>query len=160
MNGAHIHLILNHIPVLGAAFGLLLLFYAQLRKTEELKRAALAVLVLTALVAVPAYLSGGEAEEVVEGVPGAHEALIEEHEEAATLALIGCEILGVVALVGWYLNRNRPLPGRLVVLCLVFSLVVALLMARAANLGGEIGHPEIRAGFVASEGVHGEDDDD
>ena len=41
MNGAHLHLLLNHIPVIGVPLGLLLLAFAFLRRSEEWKRAAL-----------------------------------------------------------------------------------------------------------------------
>jgi hypothetical protein len=34
MNSAHLHLMLNHIPVLGMGFGLALLGWALLRKSE------------------------------------------------------------------------------------------------------------------------------
>ena len=38
MDPAHLHLMLNHIPVLGTAFGMALIAWALFRKSEELKR--------------------------------------------------------------------------------------------------------------------------
>jgi asparagine N-glycosylation enzyme membrane subunit Stt3 len=58
MNWAHIHLSLNHLPVVGTFFGVLLLLLALLRKSEELKRVSLGVFVLTALLALPVYFTG------------------------------------------------------------------------------------------------------
>ena len=60
MNGAQAHLLLNHLPVFGVVFGLIILFYAIFRKSEEMKRVALGLFVLTALalVAWTAYLGG------------------------------------------------------------------------------------------------------
>ena len=49
MNPAHLHLMLNHIPVLGTAFGLGLLAFALWRRSDELKKTALGVFVLVAL---------------------------------------------------------------------------------------------------------------
>jgi len=46
MNWAHVHLLLNHLPVVGTFFGVLLLLLALLRKSEELKRVSLGVFVL------------------------------------------------------------------------------------------------------------------
>jgi hypothetical protein len=83
MNWAHIHLSLNHLPVVGIIFGVLLLLLALLRKSEELKRVSLGVFVLTALLALPVYFTGEPAEEVVEHVPGVAESLIGRHENAA-----------------------------------------------------------------------------
>jgi len=62
MNWAHIHLSLNHLPVVGIIFGVLLLLLALLRKSEELKRVSLGVFVLTALIALPVYFTGEPAE--------------------------------------------------------------------------------------------------
>ena len=58
MNWAHIHLSLNHLPVVGTFFGVLLLLLALLRKSEELKRGSLGVFALTALLALPIYFTG------------------------------------------------------------------------------------------------------
>ena len=83
MNPAHLHLMLNHIPVLGMAFGLALVSLALLRKSEELKRISLGFLIVIALLAIPAYLTGEPAEELVENLPGVSKSSIEQHEEAA-----------------------------------------------------------------------------
>jgi hypothetical protein len=80
MNWAYVHLALNHLPVIGAIFGVLLLLLALLRKSEELKRVSLGVFVITALLALPIYFTGEPAEEVVEHLPGVAEPLIERHE--------------------------------------------------------------------------------
>ncbi len=156
MNGAHLHLLLNHLPVLGTAFGLLLLLFALLRKSDEIKRVSLGVFVFTALSAGAAYLTGEPAEEAVEKLPGVAEALIGQHEDAALIALVVAGVTGGVALLGLILfRRAEKLPVWVVAAALVLALATGGLMARAANLGGQIRHPEIRADFNAQAGAEG-----
>lgn len=148
MNLAHLHLMLNHIPVLGIAFGLALVSLALLRKSEELKRISLGFLIVIALLASPAYLTGEPAEELVENLPGVSKSSIEQHEEAAQVAFAGVLIVGAAALGGLIFFRRRKLvPNWLSVIVLVLSLIVFALMARTANLGGFIRHAEIRPDF-------------
>ena len=70
MNPSHLHLMLNHIPVVGMPFGLALVSLAFLRKSEELKRISLGFITIIALLAIPVYLTGEPAEELVENLPG------------------------------------------------------------------------------------------
>lgn len=157
MNGAHWHLLLNHLPVLGTAFGILLLLFAWWKKSEEVKRVSLGVLVLTAACAVPAYLTGEPAEGVVEHLAGVSEVLIESHESAALVALSLAIATGIVALAGLFLSRKaKPLPIWLMFAILFLGFATGGLMARTANLGGEIRHTEIRTGANATSPTGGE----
>ncbi len=150
MNFAHLHLIVNHVPVLGTAFGLGLLIFAQWKGLAEVKKAALGVFVIMALLAVPAYLTGEPAEGVVTSLPGVSKDLIEAHEEAATVAFAGVVVLGLGALTGLIVFRGpRLVPGWFGSLMLAASLVVSGLMAWTANLGGQVRHPEVRASASA-----------
>jgi hypothetical protein len=66
------------------------------------------------------------------------------------------EFAGFVAWVALWQSRRRSRPARGLVPAVVLLSVVALaLMARAATIGGEIRHPEIRAGF-SEDGAAGE----
>lgn len=151
MNGPHWHLILNHIPVLGTAFGLGLLLFALWRKSDELKKAAFGTLVLIALLAVPAYLTGEPAEGGVKGLAGVVKSDIEHHEEAATIAFVGVLVLGVGALAGCIVfRRGKTIPGWFSSLIVAAALIVSGLMAWTANLGGQVRHSEIRGGPGAS----------
>lgn len=153
MNWAYAHLLLNHFPVLGTLFGLTLLGYAMIRRNDTLKRAALGTFVVVALLALPAYFTGEPAEEVVERAAGISKSLIEAHEDAALLSLIGVELLGLVSLVALVItSRGRPVTPRATSTVLVLSLVTAALMARTANLGGQIHHQEIVTGAAAGAG--------
>ena len=150
MNWAHVHLLLNHLPVVGTVFGVLLMLLALLRKSEELKRASLGVFVITALIALPVYFTGEPAEDVVENLPDVSEALIDSHERAALFAVIMAEITGIVSSTGLVLyRRDVKLHGRVVIAALILSIVTSCLMGWTANLGGRIRHTEIRAGFKA-----------
>jgi hypothetical protein len=160
MNAAHLHLILNHIPVLGSAFGLGLLLFAFWRKSEELKKAALVVFVIIAALSIPAYLTGEPAEGGVKGLPGVSAPIIEKHEDAAGVALTGTLILGVGALVSllWF-RAGKIIPAWLSVSFLAISLVVSGVAAWTANLGGQVRHTEIRSGASPSSASANQDHD-
>jgi hypothetical protein len=63
MNGAQLHLMLNHLPVMGALFSLLLLGWSLTRRSTEIQKLALGGALLAGLSSVPAYLTGEPAEE-------------------------------------------------------------------------------------------------
>ncbi len=149
MNFAHIHLLLNHLPVMGFAFGTLLLVLAVVKKSDELKKVSLGVFVVVGALSVPAYFTGEPAEKVVQNLPGVARALIDRHEEAATLSLVAAEMLGLFSLgVLLYFRAPKTLPAWSTLSALVFSLVISGLMAHTANLGGQVRHSEIRSSVV------------
>ena len=144
MNSAHLHLLINHIPVLAMLFSLLLLLYGLIRDSGEVKRAALGGIVLAALTAVPSYFSGEAAQTRVEAMP-VTDAQVEMHEEAAETAVVFTGLAGAIALVGlWAGRRSERLPRWTIILTLLLALGATALLARTANLGGQIRHTEIR----------------
>jgi uncharacterized membrane protein len=136
---------------------------AFLRKSSELVSVSMVLAVVVALFAIPAYLTGEPAEEVVENTPGISENLIEEHEEAAEKAFILVEAVGGLALIGLIARRfSRNLGNTLAVATLAGLIAGGGLVAYTANLGGKIHHQEIRDGSVTlapSAGITGEDRD-
>ncbi len=153
MNAAHLHLMINHLPVLGTLFGLLLLAAGTWRKSEDLKRAALASFVLVALAAIATYLTGEPAEGVVKKLPGLAEGLFEKHEDLAGAAMAGSVVVGVAGLFGlvWY-QGPRPMKPWFGTLILIAAVVVTGLMAYTAYLGGHIRHSELGGVMVTSVG--------
>ncbi len=164
MNPAHLHLLLNHIPVLGVGFGLAVLGWATFRPRPDFARLALVVFIVSALTAIPTYLSGEPAEGAIEGVAGAIEPWVEPHEEAALVSLVLVEGLGVLGLVAlWSARRAASLSRPLMMASLALALATAGSLAYTANLGGLIRHTEIRSGAPlpgdageATGGEHGE----
>lgn len=163
MNAAHLHLLINHLPVIGTLFALLLLAYGLGRGKEDVVKASLWALVIAAVAGAAAYLTGEPAEEVVERVGGVSETLIERHEEAALWATIGTGLVGLFALAGLLLHRGREVSRGFGAVALAATLFVVGGMAWTANLGGQIRHLEIRSGAqgtVPTEIGRGERDDD
>jgi Ca2+/Na+ antiporter len=165
MNWAHVHLMLNHIPVIGTGSLILLLIVALLRRSNELTTVALIFTILLSLVTIPVYLSGEPAEEVVEDMSGISEQLIEEHEEQAEIAFIFVEVTGALALIALIARLySNNLGQRLALLTLLVLIISGGLTAWTANLGGKIHHEEIRSGTssqnVSSDGVNKENEDD
>ena len=147
MSYAHLHLIVNHLPVLGVPFGAALLGLGLFRGQVALQRAGLSVLVLAGLAAGIAYLTGEPAEHALEamGPLGARpETLIEAHEEAALAAAIVTGLGALVAGMGlWRLHRGSGGRGWMTG-ALTVALVATLTLGWVATLGGRISHPEIR----------------
>ena len=150
MNAAHLHLALNHLPVVTTLIALILLAVAVAWRSDGLLRSGAAVALGAALVSAPAYLSGEPAEEQIEKMSGVSEDTIERHEEAAEAAAVAVALLGLAAAGCLLRFRRTPIPRSVAVALLVVALVATALFGRAANLGGEIRHPEIRADAAAA----------
>lgn len=144
---AHLHLVLNHLPVVGSLFALGLLAWGCWRHSEELKRAGLGAVVIVALVTIPAYLTGEPAWEDIMGLPGDNDPYIEAHERAAQFAFGASALTGIVALIGLLKStRGKSLSVRWTTTVLVLLVITAGMMSYVANLGGMIRHTEIRGG--------------
>lgn len=144
MNTAHIHLMITHLPIIGAFIGLLILVFAYLKKDANVKTAAYLVFVVCAIGACIAYATGEGAEEVVENLPGVVEAAIETHEDAAMYSLISMIALGVMSMIGiMQIRWNSSKLNFAHRLILVLSLWSMATIAYTGNLGGKIRHTEI-----------------
>ncbi len=106
MDWIQVHLLLNHVPVIGTWIGTGVLVWGLVARKEETRRLALGLLAIVALAAAPAFFSGSEAEERAEALPGVSSAEVSEHESAADFALAGCMVLGVVAIAALLVSRG------------------------------------------------------
>jgi uncharacterized membrane protein len=154
VNLAHVHLLLNHVPTVGFGIGLGLLTLSLVAGShDDLKRASLILLFVVAILTIPAFFSGKAAEAVLRGTgeepafpPGVLPIAIQRHEDAALLAFTLMEITGGFAwLALWQWRGRARLPRWNLSAVLLLSIVTFGLMARAATIGGDINHPEIRA---------------
>jgi hypothetical protein len=153
MNLTHLHLALNHVPVLGTVFGLALFAYALWRKNNDIEKVALGVFVLAALLAIPTYFTGEPAEETIKSLPGVFESLIERHESAATIAFSALGVLGLISIVGLVaFRRGKLIPPWFASVTLAVAILVSGLMTWTANMGGKIRHSEIRPANGSSSG--------
>jgi hypothetical protein len=151
MNLAHLHLLLNHFPAIGAMIAISLLIGALLRRNEELKIASLVIFFGLALISLPAYMSGAAAVEVMRDARELSDAAVKAHQDGALWGLICIEITGIVAWFAlWQYRRNATMAGWTMPIMLILSLLSFATMARTANTGGLINHPEIQSPDAAA----------
>ena len=146
MNAAHLHLVLNHVPVIGTAIAIFVLLIGILKKSDDVKKVSVLILILTALITIPVYLTGDKAQEKIEGnYEDVDEEYIDSHEDFALYSFIAMDIAGAVGLIAMFLFRKpKTMPNSFAFLMLALLLIVNGMMAYTANLGGRIHHPEIR----------------
>ena len=145
MDWIHLHLALNHVPVLGTLFVGLLLGVALIRKSDELKRVSLVAFVALAVVSIAIKFTGDFAHEKLDDAAWLDQDRAAAHEQSADQATTGMFLLGLAAAFAlWQGRSEREL--RPVTLWVVLALAVATfaLMARTANYGVELRHEEIR----------------
>lgn len=156
MNGAHLHLLLNHIPGIGLVIGVLILLYGTIRRKPDTVDVGLWVFVVTALMSVAVYLTGEPAEDIVRDMADVSRDAIEEHEEAGLFALIATSVLGLLSIAG-LATRRRGTPRWLAVLTVVVAIWAAIVLIRVSYLGGLVHHPEARPSFTPVPSAAGSD---
>jgi uncharacterized membrane protein len=145
MSEAYLHLLLNHFPAVAALVAVGLLIAGLVSRNNGIVRSALIVLILSALVTIPVFLTGEGAEEVVEHIEGVTHDSIEEHEEMGEKAMWIMEGMGVLALISLILNYRRHALARLItILTLLTALVAFGMMWRTGQTGSHIRHTEIK----------------
>jgi uncharacterized membrane protein len=144
--GAHLHLLVNHAPILGSLFALALLIASYFTSADVLRRLAFVVLIVTAIAGALANFSGEPAEDAIRGFPGVKRDVIHEHEEMGEKAYYLAAALGVLslgALVRW---RRRPIPPSAALVAVLATAFVGGAMVYTGLLGGRVRHTEVRPG--------------
>ena len=152
LNAAHLHLMLNHIPILGSIFITILLIVALIYRNVFLQKVTLWSLVVVALFTAVTYLTGDKSQDLVQNVPGVSDTMLHLHEKAAQLGLLLMFVTGIIALAGAFFYRHKPaLPKPLLTAVLIILLLNSGVFAYIGFLGGQILHPEIRPASVSSQ---------
>ncbi|MBK9355104.1 MAG: hypothetical protein IPN09_14400 [Bacteroidetes bacterium] len=163
MNGAHWHLVVNHLPIIFPIVGVIVMITGLISKSEAVKRTASMIFIFGALASLVAMNTGEGAEELVENINGITENDIESHEEAAELFAMLSYILGGISLLGlWASFKQKTFSSLISIGTLVFAFVLLFFAKQTGTTGGEIRHTEIRSGNSnpASENNNAEKDED
>ena len=148
MNDAHIHLVVNHLPIIFPVVGIMVMLIGLIFKSDAVIRTAYFIFVVGAIATIGAMVSGEGAEEIVEKISGISENYIETHEESAEVFAILSYALGVLSLIGFWVNYSKKsFSSTVSIIVLLFALVVMYFGKQTGTTGGEIRHTEIRSGY-------------
>ena len=145
MNDVHLHLVVTHLPIVGALIGFLVLLTGYITKSPHVKTTALGIFIFSALAAIAAFYTGEGAEDIVEKLPGVSETLIHNHEELAELFYTMMLILGGASLVTLFIHYKKFAFAKYgFILVLLLSISNIVISKFVGTSGGEIMHSEIR----------------
>lgn len=138
---AYLHLLSNHLPILGTLFGVLLLAIAFFKPQLQTTISAYILLVISGIGGMVAYFSGDDAEEHVEYIGGISHKVIHLHEEMAENTLFFIFLLTAIAIVGLWAERAQwPSSKKIALGALVIGIIAFVLFAFTGYLGGHIRH--------------------
>jgi uncharacterized membrane protein len=165
MNDAHLHMVVNHFPIIGTLFGLGILITGIVMKNNIIKNIAYVLFCISAIFGFASMYTGEGAEEIAENLPSVTHHIIHEHEEMAEKLALVLYVLGGISLLGLYLNFKKQAKANLIsYLALVSALVAVFLGKQTGTTGGEVRHTEIRANATVGTNLEtnttGETDED
>jgi len=150
MQWTHLHLALNHLPVVGLPIFTILLLAGLFRKSEDLKKASLIGILMVCAAVIPVKLSGDySVEEAGKAVwftqDPASPSLVKKHEDLGDQTSAAVFVLGLLTLGSLVLGRRMKssitwLNG----VVFVLSVATCIMLLFTANSGGDLRHTEIR----------------
>jgi uncharacterized membrane protein len=146
MNEAHLHLLVNHFPIIGTILGLGILITGMLLKNNSVKNTAYILFIIAAVFSAFSMGTGEGAEELVEDLPNIGKQIIHEHEEIAEKFAIIMYATGLLGLLSLYTSiKNHKLAKTISFITLILALFAAFFAKSVGTTGGKIRHTEIRA---------------
>ncbi len=172
MDSAYLHIVTNHIPIIGVPFAIAILILGMWRRSDDLKSAAFLSFTLLGLIAIVVYLTGEPAEEVVEHTAGVAENAIDAHSDFSVFALAAILVTGALSGVafllfkGWRLlipekgssDSGSSYPVWVAPSILLLALACAGMLGYTGKLGGMIRHTEFYSGAGATGGEEEHED--
>lgn len=154
MNDAHLHMIVNHFPIIGTILGLGILIMGIILKNNSVKNTAYLLFIVAAVFAAFSMGTGEGAEELVEDMPTVGKQIIHEHEEMAEKLAFILYALGVISLLGLFLSYKKNIKEKFVsYVAFVVAIVGVFFAQQTGTTGGEIRHTEIRENAVQASGT-------
>ena len=167
MNDAHLHMVVNHFPIIGIILGFGILVTGIFLKNNSVKNTAYCLFIVGAIFAAVSMATGEGAEEITENLPSVTDQIIEKHEELAEKLAIVLYALGVISIIGLFLNyKNHSKAIFVAYLAVLIAIAGIFLGKQTGTSGGEIRHTEIRENTVntpseiQNESQQAEGDDD
>ena len=145
MNDAHLHMVVNHFPIIGTILAIGILTAGLLSKNQSIINTSYVLFIIGAVFGILSMNTGEGAEEMVEDMPSIGWKIIHEHEELAEKMALLLNILGVLSLIGFYFQYKRNPKQKLVsYLILIIGIASLFVIQKVGTSGGEIRHTEIR----------------
>ena len=145
MNSVKIHLALNHLPVFCLLFALALSFWAWYRKEENWFNLALVLSGLAGVCSLLVTFSGEAAHDLLKATGNVEHLFVHNHEEAAEQANIATILVALAAVGCYFLSHWEKWRKHGRILYSAALILAIALLVRAAHLGGQIHHPELRS---------------
>ncbi len=141
MNETHLHLITNHLAIVGTLFAAIVLLIGLISNTAQTRIAAFILMLISSVAGYITFKTGHEAEESVEQMKNISEYLIEQHEEFAEKALWLIIALFISSVIGLYASKkNLAIEKKLSWVILFICLVSFAVFSWTGYLGGQIMH--------------------
>ena len=147
MDELHLHLVVNHLPIIFPVVGIIILLIGIFSKSEVTKRNAYIIFVLGAITSIAAMGTGEGAENSATKIAGLSENLIKKHEEVSEIFAALTYVLGAISLVALIASfRNSVISKYAPFVVGILAIVCLLFAQKVGTTGGEIKHTEIRKG--------------
>lgn len=160
MNDAHLHMVVNHFPIIGLFFGIGILVYGIIKKQTILTNLAYTIFIICMIMGKATMMTGEGAEEIVEELGISH-SIIHEHEEIAETFMKLLYVLGLSSIIGLIANTKKHAKAHLIIyLTLILAIGSAVVSKFVGTSGGEIRHTEIRENTTGTEELHSDHNDD
>ena len=145
--GPHLHIVLNHFPLIGSIFVLGLLIASAYMKNDDMRRVSLILFVVLGLLVIPTYITGAAAGWAYQGRADMSTEVLAAHRDAGLLAFLFLGLTGTASwLVLWRERRfgQTSVTGMYTVLAL--GIVALLTIIETGSLGGTVIRPDLREG--------------
>ncbi len=139
----HLHLLLNHVPVISLFFALAFFVFGKLLQNKSWLALGSGFILFAGFSIILVFLTGHGAEDFIEKSTFFNHSHFETHEEAGNLAFIATLIAAATVLLQLVLNFFDRKPRTLPLIIFLLALLSFGLNARAGYYGGKIRHNEL-----------------
>jgi len=147
MNWAHVHLLVNDVPILSSLFAALF-FVVALRapNRDTWARAGMIMLDIASLGGLTAFLTGEPALGVIGGQPHTSGHALSEHHVRGVVAISAVGVAATAGVVALFMARKSSgsYSTRLVTVLLVLLIGASAALGWTGLAGGRISHPELQ----------------